>query len=221
MAYISAQKPEDDLAKRQLGKKGLKTKADLMSAARAVFSRMGFVNARVQDITIEANFSLGAFYRYFKDKDDILDDLIAHYFEQSYATTFLDAHYDPKDPTRSLYKSTQQVIEFAAENRDLLKILWETSQTIPHIENRWNELRNRLNKRIAHFIERAQKDGISYADFDPASTAELLIGMTEHAVYRRLVRPPAVAADEPKKLAVRLTQLWAHALFRPEFTNVS
>jgi AcrR family transcriptional regulator len=221
MAYTSAQKPESDLETRQLGKKGLKTKAELMSAARAVFSRLGFVNARVQDITIEANFSLGAFYRYFKDKDDILDDLIALYFEQSYATTFLDSHYDPRQPTKSLYKSTQQVIDFAAENRDLLKILWETSQTIPHIEARWNELWGRLNKRIARFIERAQKDGISYADLDPASTAELLIGMTEHAVYRRLVRPQSIASDEPKTLAKRLTQLWSHAIFKPEFSNLT
>jgi AcrR family transcriptional regulator len=220
MAYSSTQNAEEELANRQLGKKGLKTKADLMAAARTVFSRMGFVNARVQDITIEANFSLGAFYRYFKDKEDILEDLITQYFEESYAVTFSDSHYAPSDPTMSLYKSTFQVVDFAAKNRDLLKILWETSQTIPYIEDRWNELRDRLNKRITHFIERAQKDGICYADLDPSSTAELLIGMTEHAVYRRLVRPTVIAIYEPKNLSMRLTQLWSHALFKPEFANL-
>lgn len=220
MAYSSTQKTEDEFANRQLGKKGLKTKAELMTAARSVFSRMGFVNARVQDITTEANFSLGAFYRYFKDKEDILDDLIALYFEQSYAVTFLYVHYEPAYPTKSLFKSTQQVISFASENRDILKILWETSQTIPHIEELWNELRNRINKRIAHLIERAQMDGISYTDVDATSTAELLVGMTENAVYRRLVRPSIVAANEPENLTIRVTQLWAHAIFKPEFANL-
>lgn len=204
---------------RQVGKKGMKARADLMAAARSVFSRLGYTNTRVQDITIEANFSLGAFYRYFKDKEDILKSLISVYFEQAYSTTFLGARYDPVDPTNSLYRSTMQTVNFAVDNRDLMRILWETSQIDPEIERQWDELRGQLGRKITRLIERAQQDKISYTDLDPASTAELLIGMTEHVVYRRLVRPASFAADEPARLTLRLTQLWAHALFIPEFSR--
>ncbi len=187
-----------------------------MDAACSVFSDMGFTHARVQDITYHAGFSLGAFYRYFTDKDDILSAIASEYFEQAYATTFLGAHYDPSNPMESLQRSTAQTVNFAYENRDLEKILWETSQFNSRIEDQWSELRGRIYKKIARLIARAQEDKIGYPSIDPVYTAELLTGMTELAVYRKLVRPDRISADVPRILTEQLTDLWARVLFLPE-----
>lgn len=49
----------------------LMTQAMLIDAAERVFLRNGFENASVEQITVEAGFSRGAFYSNFIDKDDL------------------------------------------------------------------------------------------------------------------------------------------------------
>lgn len=200
----------------ETGAKGLRAKAALMDSARAVFSERGFTHSRVQDITEAAGFSLGAFYRYFKDKDDILYAIVDKYFEQSYATTFFGVRYDPLNPMKSLYKSTLQTVNFTHSNRDIIKVLWETSQFDDGIEQKWDELRLRIISKISSMIARAQHDKISFVDIDPSYTAELLTGLTEQAVYRKIVRPTDVSAEETRILANQLTDLWGRVLFLPE-----
>ncbi|WP_219894974.1 TetR/AcrR family transcriptional regulator [Aquisediminimonas profunda] len=187
-----------------------------MDAARQVFSEMRYTHARVQDVTECAGFSLGAFYRYFSDKDDILFAIVSIYFDQAYATTFLGARYDPSNPMQSLRKSTVQTIEFSMENRNLIKILWETSQFNRDIEEQWSELRSRIYRKIARLITRAQEDNIGCPGIDPIYTAELLTCMTEHAVYRKLVLPSKIPAREPENLTEHLVNLWARVLFLPQ-----
>jgi AcrR family transcriptional regulator len=202
----------------QPGSKGARAKQALKIAARSVFHQMGYANARVQDITEAAGFSLGAFYRYFKDKGDILEELFNEYFDDSYATTFHGSRYDPSNPGRSVFKSILQTMRYVAQNADMMKVLWEISQTHEVLEARWNLTRAQLNTRIARLIHRAQEDEIAFADLEPESVAELLIGMTEIAAYRRLVRVSSYAPSEPEDLARRLTSIWVRTLFLPEAT---
>jgi AcrR family transcriptional regulator len=50
----------------------------ILGAASAVFSRMGFVEARIADIAAEAGVSVGTVYNYFRNKDDVISSLVAH-----------------------------------------------------------------------------------------------------------------------------------------------
>src|SRR5438093_13566714 len=51
--------------------RGARTRAALVTAARTVFERDGYLNARLTDITAEANCSTGSFYTYFTNKEEI------------------------------------------------------------------------------------------------------------------------------------------------------
>ena len=55
--------------------KGRRTEAAFREAARKVIARDGYANAKVADIAAEANRSLGSFYNYFDDKDDVLESM--------------------------------------------------------------------------------------------------------------------------------------------------
>lgn len=48
--------------------RGVRTRASLVSAARTVFERDGYLDSRLTDITAEANCSTGSFYTYFDNE---------------------------------------------------------------------------------------------------------------------------------------------------------
>ena len=51
--------------------KGLRTREELVAAARRVFERDGYTGARVADIAAEAGLAHGSFYTYFSSKQDV------------------------------------------------------------------------------------------------------------------------------------------------------
>src|ERR1700739_967412 len=51
--------------------RGLRTRAALVAAARKVFERDGYLNARLVDITQAAKCSAGTFYTYFSGKEEV------------------------------------------------------------------------------------------------------------------------------------------------------
>ena len=57
----------------------------ILEAAMAVFARLGFHNARMDDIVTESGLSKGALYWYFKSKDDIIQAILDNIFERELA----------------------------------------------------------------------------------------------------------------------------------------
>ncbi len=53
---------------------------EVLEAATAVFARLGFHKARMDDIAQEAKVSKGVLYFYFKSKDAIIEALLKHLF---------------------------------------------------------------------------------------------------------------------------------------------
>lgn len=54
----------------------------ILEAASAVFARLGFHEARMDDIAQEAGLSKGALYLYYKSKDAIIAALLRFFFDQ-------------------------------------------------------------------------------------------------------------------------------------------
>ncbi|MBN9622078.1 MAG: helix-turn-helix transcriptional regulator [Actinobacteria bacterium] len=53
--------------------RGLRTRTALVEAARTVFERDGYLEARITDITKEAGVAAGSFYTYFDSKEEIFE----------------------------------------------------------------------------------------------------------------------------------------------------
>ena len=56
-------------------------RAQILDAARSCFVREGFHVTSMQDVIAEAGLSVGAVYRYFKSKNEIIDAIAAQYSE--------------------------------------------------------------------------------------------------------------------------------------------
>lgn len=52
-------------------RRALETRQQLISAARTIFARDGFAEARLEEIAAEAGKTRGAFYAHFRDKEDV------------------------------------------------------------------------------------------------------------------------------------------------------
>ncbi len=62
----------------QLSERGRRTREALIAAARRVFERDGFIDARITDIAEEAGAAHGTFYTYFDSKEAALRAVILH-----------------------------------------------------------------------------------------------------------------------------------------------
>src|SRR5919108_2822994 len=62
--------------------RGARTRAALVKAARTVFERDGYLNARLTDITAEADVATGSFYTYFTNKEEIFAAVLAEAQEE-------------------------------------------------------------------------------------------------------------------------------------------
>jgi AcrR family transcriptional regulator len=58
-------------------KKGIRTRSQLVDAAKVVFERDGFLNARIVDIVETAGLATGSFYHYFDSKEQIFREVAA------------------------------------------------------------------------------------------------------------------------------------------------
>lgn len=66
---------ETEKANGPRSQKGVRTRARLLEAAKAVFERDGFLEARISDIAKEAGLSHGSFYHYFDSKEDVFREV--------------------------------------------------------------------------------------------------------------------------------------------------
>jgi AcrR family transcriptional regulator len=68
------------------------TAAELKAAAIRVFERVGYLNAKITDITAEANRATGSFYKHFAGKEQLLEALLADLLAQGDANALAEAH---------------------------------------------------------------------------------------------------------------------------------
>ena len=66
---------DDAPSKSPVRARGVRTRAKLIDAARRVFERDGYLEARVADIAAAAGVAHGSFYTYFDSKEDVFREM--------------------------------------------------------------------------------------------------------------------------------------------------
>jgi AcrR family transcriptional regulator len=97
---------------------------EIVGAAVSVFSRMGFVDTRVEDVIEAAGISRRTFYKYFANKDDVLAAVY------DFATTELAAAIghvatSSEDPLEALHAGVDLYLDFFVQNAMLVRVLVE------------------------------------------------------------------------------------------------
>ena len=192
--------------------RGARTRAALVQAARTVFERDGYVNARLTDIPAEAGSATGSFYTYFRNKQEVFAAVLAEVQEEM-LHPHVRATTDSDDPVALIEAANRAYLVAYRRNARLMRLLEEVAL----IDDDVRELRQRRGRafaeRNAEFIGDLQARGRADPELDPLLAASALSAMVGRIAYSAYVGGEAWELDA---LVATLTRLWANALRLPQ-----
>ncbi|WP_430330946.1 TetR/AcrR family transcriptional regulator [Rhodococcus sp. ACT016] len=194
--------------KTTMTRQGMRTRRALLRAARRVFSDRGFHQTRVADVTTEAGVSVGTFYRYFTDKNELFKDLIVEVEDEVYGE--LSSPVGGADQPRARIAETNLLyLEAFQRNADFWKVLGEAALSSPEARRALTDRRRYYHGRTRRAFARWQDEGLIAQDLDIDATASMLGAMTERCAYIWFVFGDAPDLSEA---AEDLTTLWLNAI---------
>ncbi|CCG04432.1 TetR/AcrR family transcriptional regulator [Blastococcus saxobsidens] len=192
-------------------------RARLLAAARDVFERDGFLDARVTDISAAAGVAHGSFYTYYRSKTDVFRALIAATMDELYASLGGAADgtqpgSQPLDPVDGIDRANRRFVAMYRENTALMALFEQVTTFDPEVRALRHAARERMVGRVRHSIERFQSAGLVAADLDTEYSAHALVAMVNGLVHYWLV----LGGDfDQERLVHTMTRLWAQSLGLP------
>ncbi len=172
-------------------------KNQILDAAGTVFARLGFHEARMDDIVAESRLSKGALYWYFKSKDAIIGGLLERLFNHELAG--LRALETADSPVHIRLRGyTQQMATTLEQTQFLSAIAFEFYA----IAGRHATVRRALQHYFhtyAEVLARLIRQGIARGEFrsvDPDTTARTLIALYEGTALLWFLDPQGVRWGE-------------------------
>jgi len=192
--------------------RGAKTRSRLVAAAKEIFERDGFLDARITDISKRAGFSHGAFYHYFDSKEQLFRE-VAEIQEDRLTAPPEDpelAHVDGDTPTDRIRKANRRyLLRYRAESQ-IMGVIEQVSRYDAPV----NEARMARQKHFAERSERAirhwQQEGIADPGIDAALAADALGAMIGRFAELWLVQ--GYRAYDFDHAVEQLTKIWTNAL---------
>ena len=186
----------------------MRTRAQLIQAARRVFEREGYLDARLADITAEADTAIGSFYTYFSSKEEIFAAVLEEVQDEMLHPHIRDLGSND-DPIAVIEASNRAYLESFKRNARLMALLEQVST----IDGHFRELRHRrtqaFGRRNARAIAALQLRGLADPSLDPELTAVALSYMVSRTAYASYVLGEGYDLDQ---LVETLTRVWVNAL---------
>jgi AcrR family transcriptional regulator len=161
--------------------KGRATDEAFKRAARVVFAREGYLNAKISDIAAEAGKSVASFYNYYDTKADLLVALAEEFHAEATELAVLP-YASGLSRQEALREAVAGFWRTYAKRRGELIGVFQASMLEEEFLDRWLDIRAEAIGRIAREIERAQAAGFC-PGIDPVLTASALSAMLEHFCY--------------------------------------
>jgi AcrR family transcriptional regulator len=195
-------------AAARITKKSELTHQALVAAARKVFERDGYMDARVSDIVSEAGVAHGSFYTYFPSKLEVFQEVI-HQVNTLIMEAVAHAPEDIPGHTRAnLENANRRYLRTHRENAQILALMEQVATADPKVNKFRISGRAHHVARIEKVIAALQKRGLAHADIDPRTTAGALVAMLASYAYWA---PLDDSYDEDQTVRT-LNQIWARAI---------
>jgi AcrR family transcriptional regulator len=206
-----AQAKAAELAERPRSRKGTATRLRLLDAAKQVFERDGFLEARIVDIAETAHLAPGSFYHYFESKEQIFREVAQAQEER--LTAPADEGSEPagaQDPWERIRRANRRYLERYRDEAALMGVIEQVS--------RYDEPVNAARMAtMKHFVKRAeraalqlQREGLIDERLNPALAADALGAMVARFAELWLVQ--AYRDYDFDEAVEQLTILWGNAL---------
>ncbi|GAB7004954.1 hypothetical protein JCM18899A_24270 [Nocardioides sp. AN3] len=190
-------------------KRGARTRAALVAAARTIFERDGFINSRLSDITTEAKCSAGAFYTYFDSKEEALVAVLESVQDDMMHPGLPRVPEEERHLRDVIAASNRAYLEAYRRNAKLMLLLEQVATLDPMFAELRLQRSRAFAERNAQKIQQLQDAGLADASLDLKMTSWALSSMISRLAYLGLV------LGEPfdfEQLVDTITTLWLNAL---------
>jgi AcrR family transcriptional regulator len=191
-------------------RKGAQTRARLIEAAREVFERDGFLNARISDIAAAAGLSQGSFYHYFDSKEQIFREVAE---AQEERLTAPDPDRDDGrelEPRVVIGEANRRYLERYRDASNLMGVIEQVSRYDDHVSAARFATMKHFAERAERSIRRMQNDGLADPRVNPQIAADALGAMV--ARFAEIWMVQGYRDYDFDEAVEQLTRLWANAL---------
>ena len=180
----------------------------IIEAAYEVFSRKGYSSAGIADIAEELGIGHGTFYRYFKNKRDILDQVVDYGVERIMDTLTLET----AEPARTLDEFRDQLRRIGERLFALLDsepglgqvVLLEATSIDEEMTQRVLGLVDTFGALAGQFLENGVKRGFLRKDLDTESTGRAITALTLPGLFAA-VRGEAGEAERKRYIEAMMS----------------
>lgn len=187
--------------------RGLRTRASLVTAARTVFERDGFLGSRLSDITAEAKCSAGTFYTYFSSKEEIFAAVLEA-AQDDMLHPGMPRVADDDDPAAVIEASNRAYLVAYLRNAKLMALMQQVATIDADFEALRRHRSEKFVERNARHIAELQSRGLADETLDPLLTSYALSGMVSRMAMEALV----IGKRDLDDIVSILTKLWVNAL---------
>jgi AcrR family transcriptional regulator len=156
------------------------TRQRILAAAEEVFAERGYEGAALADIARRAGFTTGAIYGCFRDKAELLLEVVRSVLESQQEAAVAYSRLDPGDgalPARVAGLADQFVDEAGARQRALVLEAHVAARRDPEVGELLRAFQAGRLEELTRAIERAQEAGEVDAAVDAATVATLFLAI--------------------------------------------
>jgi AcrR family transcriptional regulator len=197
-------------------RKGAETRARLIDAAKRVFERDGFLEARISDIAETAKLSHGSFYHYFESKEQVFREVA----EAQEARLTEPPERDREgtgsgsSPRARIREANRRYLERYRAESAIMGVIEQVSRYDPHVNSVRIATQQHFAERAERMIRRLQREGLADRKLNPEIAADALGAMVGRFAELWLVQ--GYRDYDFEEAVEQLTNLWGNALGLPD-----
>jgi len=152
----------------------------ILDAARICFTRNGFHATSMQDVIAEAGLSVGAVYRYFKGKEDLIAAIAGEVVAEVTGEIRAIAEHEPAMPLDRAVELLVDDFEPRLGPDGVFRLalqVWAEAVRNPTLAAFVREVYGALRERMTGLVRRAQDAGHLSAEADADAVGAALFGM--------------------------------------------
>lgn len=167
--------------------------ASMLGAAEKIMIRKGYHRATMQEIAAGAGCAAGTFYLYFKNKEVLLEAIIARHAEALFTAALIEMN-KPGDPLEKVRRGALCHLEYLNRHKGFFRLFLTA---IPvrqralrmHLSPRVRARQDEYNRAELAVLRQAQKQGLIRKDIPAALLQEFMetvgISITERFVFEK------------------------------------
>lgn len=185
----------------------------MIEAARTIFERDGFLDARITDITAAANTATGSFYSYFSSKEEIFSAVIDELNEnEGLHPPSMECLSGTDDRlVARLNECLRDYLLQFARNAKLMSVMEQVTNISEEFRGHRTEAAQSFMQANADVIRELQSSRVADPHLDPIQTARSLSVMVSRSAYVAFVLEEETV-EQIDVLASTLGRLWLNAL---------